>query len=618
MQSINPPSTTQLLQAGQQPLLKVEIYVGSWINLCNLNGKNYVEGVSVSLGGSSMTPNPVGGTLTVAMANENSYFHPNHPTSPYKTYLKTGRKVRISIGAKYGETEYYWTRVIGYIDEPRFGEFKIDISGADYMKFLEDTEFKREIVSGKPDNYWGDSALFSSWPSDGKIGSEKYNEIDAMDINNENDNVVDWTPTSCSVASYGDTGGGSTYVARVTNTILDHAQIRNTNVCTLTAGKRYHVKFKYRRVSGSGVPMIAGCFQMDGETEVDIGSYPGLASSIWTEIGGETKYEIMAVVTGPLIMQFEFGDENQEFRIDQISIWEFKPYDELYYTLPGTCKGVFYVTLNGDPVWEGESDECWKYYPDTLRLAFNVNKVVEAGTDNLIVYYFTQATLEEVLADLLVKIKLYANRAAALSDMDYTPTSVTLDRIWFASGSALLNAVKKICERCDYRFYFRYDGKPIFKPKPTPDGTDFSFTAQKHIASAAYYQDRNEIKNRIVIEGEKQETEGKDEAVPPELKGEASNTTSINAYGERTLTIKNHLFQDQTSIDDMCTSLLAEYKDPKWYTDLEVPFNPVPLELGDKIAWKERLNPALELSQTGMLRDIKISDFSAIYKCEVV
>jgi len=262
MQGISPVTTTQLLQAGQQPLLKVEIYVGSWINLCSLNGKNYVQGISISLGGYSMTPNPVGGTLTVTMANENSYFHPDHPTSPYKTYLKTGREVRISIGAKYGETIKYWERILGFIDEPRFGGFTVDLSGADRMKLLEDMELKRF------DNYWGSSAIFDSFPSDGIMSGQLYTEQDAMDTENEANNVANWTPTSCTFVSYGDSGGGSTYVGRVTNTVLDHAQIRNTNVCTLTAGKRYHVKFKYRRVSGSDVPMIAGCFQMDGENEV--------------------------------------------------------------------------------------------------------------------------------------------------------------------------------------------------------------------------------------------------------------------------------------------------------------------------------------------------------------
>jgi len=181
MQSIAPVTTNQLLAPGQEPLMKFEIYDGAdWINLCDLAGKSYVENISVSLGGAALTPKPIGGTWNASLFNEDSIFHPNHPTSAYKTYITTGRRIRASIGAKYGGTDYYWQRIIGYIDEPSFGAGgqRISISGADDMKFLEDTEF------GDLDNYWGTSATFSSVSSDGLSGSELYNEADAMDISN--------------------------------------------------------------------------------------------------------------------------------------------------------------------------------------------------------------------------------------------------------------------------------------------------------------------------------------------------------------------------------------------------------------------------------------------------
>jgi len=54
------------------------------------------------------------------------------------------------------------------------------------------------------------------------------------------------------------------------------------------------------------------------------------------------------------------------------------------------------------------------------------------------------------------------------------------------------------------------------------------------------------------------------------------------------------------------------------YADVEVPFNPVPLELGDKISWKERLSPVLEITQVGIIRDIKIDAYNTIYRCEIV
>jgi len=149
---------------------------------------------------------------------------------------------------------------------------------------------------------------------------------------------------------------------------------------------------------------------------------------------------------------------------------------------------------------------------------------------------------------------------------------------------------------------------------------EFTFTDQKHIASFSNYQDSGEIKNRIIIKGLKQALpEGADETTPSELVGEAADDgegASIDTYGERTLTITNHLFQTQGPLDAMCVSMLAEYKDPKWYKDLVVPYNPVPIELGDMIGWKERLSPTLELIQRGMVRDIKIEQYTITYKCE--
>jgi len=105
--------------------------------------------------------------------------------------------------------------------------------------------------------------------------------------------------------------------------------------------------------------------------------------------------------------------------------------------------------------------------------------------------------------------------------------------------------------------------------------------------------------------------------MPSQLRGEAHDNASITAYGERTLTISNHLFQTQAAIDAMCASLLAEYKDPKWYTDLEMHFLPVPLELGDNIQWEEQLSPTQDITQTGIIRDIKIDNFNVTYKCEL-
>ena len=100
-----------------------------------------------------------------------------------------------------------------------------------------------------------------------------------------------------------------------------------------------------------------------------------------------------------------------------------------------------------------------------------------------------------MVADILVTAHLYADRAAALADMDYTDPAIDIDQVWFKVGDPALGAIAMICERSGYRFHFTYDGKPTFQPKPS-GATVFTFTDQKHIASPRRYEDRAEIWNR--------------------------------------------------------------------------------------------------------------------------
>jgi len=643
MQGINPPTPAQLLAVGQQPIMKFEIYVApDWVNLCTLDAKNYVESIGISLGGAGMTPAPVGGTWNATLANEGGIFHPQHPTSGYDGYCVTGRKVRMSIGARYGGVPYYWQRLIGWMDEPKFSapDYKVDISGADYMKLLEDTEFQ------ELNNYWGASATYNSIASDGVVGAEIYAENDCMRITLPAvDGIGDWVTSDCNFASYNDGGDGdqpSDFVGRITGGggSPPAPYIRNVDVGNATAGEEYKVRFMHRHVGGTGLYGL----------RIRISQASGTCKVVLYFPTDDWKEEILyftALDTGVIIMGYRIVPRAYDLRIDEISIQGFTPYWKRYYELPGAATGPYYVTLDSGagaiPCWQGEGDEDWKYDEDAKAgpdppehpakiVYFNINKTVPDGAglggNNLVVYYFTQQVPENVIADILVLAKVpnpatglpYVNQAAALAAMDFVATGAgeLIDKVWFSAGSTLLNAIKKICERCDYRFYFKYDGTPVFRPKPAAGGADFTFTDPKHIASASTYQDRNEIRNRIVIKGLKQaDTWNKEETMPPELKGEEHDNASITAYGEKTLTISNHLFQTQAAIDAMCISLLAEYKDPKWYTDLEMPFNPVPLELGDNIQWEERLSPVLNITKTGIIRDMKIDNFNTTYKCEL-
>lgn len=679
MQGLGGVDPTEFLAAGQEPLLKLEIWVvDEWINLCDLGEENYVQDISISLGGAGMTPHPVEGTWSATIFNKDGVFHPDHPDSEYKDYLKTGRRVRISVGAMYGGAPVYWPRIIGYMDVPVFSspDMNVSITGGDYMKLLQDTELR------KLDNYWGSDVTKATIASEETLGDEMYNEADAMDILNEVNTIASWDRLyGAAIGSIGDPAppGGE----RVGEVLKDNGggfimgYAEDNNIDTVEQGKEYKVVFQYKIIVGwnlsvgiykTGTPWTADTPKNVGDTveptigeennyfyvctvagttdalEPDwplgenggivdntvtwatqamdgkkMGEITGLTSDVWAE----ESFYFTATETCVIKMRLSVrgpGHVATQARVDVISIKEVTGSSNAGYNLPDECKGPYYVTLDGDPIYYRDKGKGWYYDEETKRIFIENGRVLDAE-QSLKIYYFTQQIPENIVADLHVKAGLYIDRDTALDAMEYDATEITIDKVWFEPGTTCLNAIKKICERCDYRFYFDYDGAPVFRPKPTADGAVFTFTAPKHIASISTYQATNEIRNRIVIEGMKQaELVELEETMPSELWGEAADDeegASIDTYGERTLTIKNHLFQDQDSIDAMCASLLAEYKDPKWYSDLMIPFNPVPLGLGDNLQWEERLSPILNVvpSPRGIIRDIKIDKYDMTYKC---
>lgn len=116
-----------------------------------------------------------------------------------------------------------------------------------------------------------------------------------------------------------------------------------------------------------------------------------------------------------------------------------------------------------------------------------------------------------------------------------------------------------------------------------------------------------------------------------------SDTTSIADYLEKTFAVRNNLFQDQVSVNAMAAELLAEFKDPKWFADLNLFANPVPLELGDTITWVLDLalatgsslygmgiygtaiygTAAATVTLRGIIRAVDINDNEVRYRCEV-
>jgi hypothetical protein len=502
VQSLGALTAADILIQGAQPLLKLEVYMGyfspflgwsvyntfkygdgttyggAWVDLTDLEsvGGNYLESVSMSLAGASMSPAPIAASWRARIVNKDAMFHPLHPTSTYNTIFSLGRKVRISTGARIAGVDYYWKQIIGAMNRPRFSGqmFDIDIAGYDYAQVLADTKLK------SPDNYWGSSATIST------------------------------------------------------------------------------------------------------------------AAGVYT------------------------------------------------YDLPATCTGAYYAVWNSTPIYN-QNDWTHDATVSPHHFVFNADKTIADGTNNLVVYHFTEQVPENIVADILVTAGLYANQASALTNMHYTATGLKIERVWFGAGNSALYSIQQLCERCNYRFYFDYAGTPHFLPAPSAKAAGSEDFTLRHnqFSNFSYYEDDAEAWNRIVITGEEQASPvWQQNAQPNNLRGSASDATSINLIGEKTLDITNHLFQDQTTINSMCSTLLALYKTPKKYFTFSLEFNPLPIEVGDTGALQVRLIPSAGygdlyhhfaygdgtvygaggtvVTLRGIVRDIKVDQFRQTYKCEEV
>ena len=275
------------------------------------------------------------------------------------------------------------------------------------------------------------------------------------------------------------------------------------------------------------------------------------------------------------------------------------------------------------------------------QIYFTATSVFTTGSNNLIVYYFMTQIPENVIADILVLVGLYPDRPTALAAMTFTPTGLTIDRVYFDAGTAALDVVRMVCERCNYRFYFKYDGTPVFIPEPTIKAwgsQDWSFT-QNLIADPQYYEDKSELFNTVAIVGELPvQPVGLTQTMGVNYKGSATDLVSVAAYGDLTKSISNNLFQSDAACAALAAAMLAEYAYPKKYASITVPFNGTPLEIGDTLVWQVRLSAidglgqlynsflygagitygsnGLILIHVGKIRDIKISDQTITYLLE--
>ncbi len=667
MQPLVTTAQWTLLAKGQQPKVKLEIEIaaGVWINICSLwdpaagKLKNYLKDISFSSGGARTTVDPIAGEFSAVINNKGNIFHPNHPDSGRQGYFRAGRKVRISLGGNYPPSgpwaggDEYWQRIIGYMDEPEFSSdtFELTIKGLDYMKVLSDMKFTKEssaFPATPIDNFWGtllttDSLATTTW------GPEQYNGADAADpvpgdeVNGIGAWVVFAGAPGTLVSSQVQIGGFSNWELEfiaappppVPPPDFSIADLRYANAFNAAAGQEYYVTFKYTRtagVQGDGklnVGMIGG-----GVSQGASGALDPLTNNVWHTGSFSFTYGAGGLITISIYSGVQAVPAT--WRIDNISILAVLGNNLTYYNMPALCTGIYHVELDGEPAWPGkQKGEGWYYDLATNRFWFDEDKIVAAGVNNLDIYYFTAQTAGNVVADILAKAGLYATRAAACDPAGaQTPpgmqipldTGVSIDKVWFEPGSTYIAAVKKLCERSEpagWRFHFNWEGSPRFVAAPIPGVAVFVPFLPQHIKSPRIRQNRNEIRNRIVIAGNKiAELVGWEENMRSHWEDARSDLASIANYGEHTLNITNHLFQDQASVTNMCINLLALLKDPNWYLDFEMTYNAVPLVLGDTIEVHELLDINLPIGirfaiHTCLIRNAQVSLHSVNYKCQI-
>lgn len=602
MQSIAPLVNADFLAKGKTTLAKFEVYSGgAWQDMCAFGSpaKNYLvkDSLQVNPSGPQSTPDIKGGTWSCQVYNPGGMFHRFHPTSAYRDYFMVGTPVRISLGARIGGTDYYYQRLVGYINKRGYtGRGRIvNLSGDDYTKTLADTILAESTATSGTINgplHWGAVQVFDSISSTGVTGAEIYAENDAAEIGaGEADAVGAWNG-SLEAYSIADTGGGSTYalqfVRLATSSTVDYSH--NSDVGSVVVGEQYYLSLGVKVVAGSNWTLRI--YQTVGGALKSVGSI-GLGSSpTW----GTYDIVFTAIKTGALELRVSQakGSANDEVRIDQISIKSYEP-AWYRYEMPAGCEGPYYVTLDGEQIVMGSRDknghfDGYLYDEDDLYFYFDQDRVVENGTDNLLVYHYIAQAPENVVADILVYCGLYATRAAALAAMDYTATGITIPRVWFDDGTTAIKALAQVCERVNYRFWFAYDGTPCFKPAPVEGTPVFDF---ENIGDIQYPDDDENlerVKNHVVIVGaDRAMFSTNPDKKEDRYTAEAEDATSIAASGRCTETIKNDLYQTDAACAAMAAAILAERKDACWTTQVPAGFQALPIEVGDTIRWRALL-----------------------------
>lgn len=607
----------------QSPGVKVEVEGESgWVDI-----SDYVVSVNISRVKSGLGGEPVAGVFDVELVDVDDEFNPFNTTAAYKDLIRSGRRVRIS---QYLGTEE-WVKIIGFMDEPSFdfGEKKVKISGMDYMKRLID-----KVLSGQ-ECRWGDVAIFDSVESPGVSGAEQYEEADCVRIGEaEANSVGDWvngTTTKWTMSSAAG-GNNSNYALKFVSAgtfYFNTNYAENSGVVALDEGVEYVIKFDFKVHKPSTSTEYIGKVQFINEAsgevvdEVELSILTALSDMwqsyskkiVWTTTGNlKIKISIYGIKQG----------SSDEFYFDNFSVRLYDNTSWTRYKMPEDCEGVYYVVLDGEPVWQGDEDGSggWHYNEQTKEFYFSEEMGVEAGSQNLFIYYYKESEILNAVADVLVYCGLYGSRAEALAEMEYDYTDEAVAKLYFDDGISGIEAIRMLCERLDYEFYFTEEGVPVFKKieESVADVVDVELEAMEVCNSFLISEDSGTIKNKVIIEGSERSVldVSTGEVKKSNWRYEEADEESVELYGERSYMIRNHLFQDEESMEAVAGEILNRWSERRRFFTFGVPVCVLPVQLGDVLGMKIKMAGGLEREIKMRVREVNISGVDLMIKAEEV
>ena len=161
MQSITPITTDDFKAKSNIVIGKIEIDsdgAGTYIILPD------IKDISITTNIQNVVSRLCSYTFSITCLNTDDQFSPFKGSSPYYRKLKRGRKLKIYMGIKKAEVEYYWQWQICIIDDIKLnesaGEKFCTITGRDLMGLLLDYKLYY------PNTFWGKTIYFST--EDGK------------------------------------------------------------------------------------------------------------------------------------------------------------------------------------------------------------------------------------------------------------------------------------------------------------------------------------------------------------------------------------------------------------------------------------------------------------------